>query len=50
MVPALEVGNRVLANKFIYRFSEPERGDVVFFESADGEIDLIKRAVGQPGG
>ena len=49
MVPTLEVGDRVLTNKFIYRFSEPERGDIVVFESADGEMNLIKRVVGLPG-
>ena len=51
MVPTLEVGDRVLANKFIYRFSEPERGDIVVFESV-GEGDdqkLIKRVVALPG-
>src|SRR5215217_6830816 len=29
MVPTLEVGDRVFVNKFVYRFSEPERGDIV---------------------
>ena len=51
MVPTLEVGDRVLANKFIYRFTEPERGDIVVFESV-GEGDdqkLIKRVVALPG-
>ena len=37
-------------NKFIYRFTEPERGDIVVFESVeDGDQDLIKRVVGLPG-
>ncbi len=50
MVPTLEVGDRVLANKFIYRFTEPERGDIVVFRSVEGgEEDLIKRVVGIPG-
>src|ERR671921_408910 len=51
MVPTLLVGDRVLANKFIYRFTEPERGEVVVFESV-GEGDdqkLIKRVVGVAG-
>ena len=39
----------MLTNKFIYRFREPERGDIVVFESADGEMNLIKRVVGLPG-
>ena len=45
----MEVGDRVLANKFIYLISEPERGDIVVFESADGEMNLIQRVVGLPG-
>jgi signal peptidase I len=50
MVPTLEVGDRVFVNKFIYRFTEPERGDIVVFESVNGgEEDLIKRVVGVPG-
>jgi len=50
MVPTLRVGDRVLVNKFIYRFTEPERGDIVVFESVEGGgQDLIKRVVGVPG-
>ncbi len=36
MVPTLEVGDRVLVNKFIYRFTEPERRDVVVFKTPEG--------------
>lgn len=51
MVPTLEVGDRVLANKFIYRFTEPQRGDVVVFQSVEGgpvaqEPGLIGRVTG----
>jgi signal peptidase I len=50
MVPTLEVGDRVFVNKFIYRFNEPEHGDIVVFENVEGESeDLIKRIVGLPG-
>lgn len=50
MMPTLEVGDRVFVNKFIYRFAEPERGDIVVFESIEGsEQDLIKRVVAVPG-
>jgi signal peptidase I len=50
MVPTLEVGDRVFVNKFIYRFAEPERGDIIVFESVNGgEDDLIKRVVALPG-
>src|ERR671913_416897 len=51
MVPTLEVGDRVFVNKFIYRFAEPERGDVVVFESVNGGGGgLIKRIVAEEGG
>ena len=50
MVPTLEVGDRVFANKFIYRFAEPERGDIVVFEDVEGGEDyLIKRVVAVAG-
>ena len=50
MVPTLRVGDRVLVNKFIYRFTEPQRGDIIVFESVEGGgEDLIKRVVGVPG-
>ena len=42
--------DRVMANKFIYRFSEPERGQIVVFRSVEDEDTLlIKRVVGIAG-
>jgi signal peptidase I len=39
-----------MANKFIYRFSEPERGQIVVFRSVEDEDTLlIKRVVGIAG-
>ena len=50
MIPTLKINDRVLVNKFIYRFQEPERGDIIVFESVeDSNQDLIKRVVGLPG-
>ena len=50
MVPTLKYGDRVLVNKFIYRFTEPQRGDIIVFKSVEGDgQDLIKRVVGVPG-
>jgi signal peptidase I len=50
MIPTLEIGDRVFVNKFIYRFTEPERGDIIVFQSVDRtNEDLIKRVVGLPG-
>jgi signal peptidase I len=50
MVPTLRVGDRVLVNKFIYRFTEPQRGDIIVFRSVEGDNEeLIKRVEGVPG-
>jgi signal peptidase I len=51
MVPTLEVGDLLLAEKVTHLFSEPERGDIIIFEASEGgeEVDLIKRVVGVPG-
>ena len=51
MVPTLQVGDRFLANKFVYHFTDPERGDIVVFDSVDEDVDeaLVKRVVGLPG-
>ncbi|HEY3285118.1 MAG TPA: signal peptidase I [Armatimonadota bacterium] len=53
MVPNLLVGDRILVNKFVYRFREPQRGDVVVFKAppraAEDEKDFIKRLVALPG-
>ncbi len=52
MVPTLLIDERVLTNKFIYRFVEPDRGNVIVFEGNDAygeEVNLVKRVVGLPG-
>ncbi|MBU1888093.1 MAG: signal peptidase I, partial [Candidatus Omnitrophica bacterium] len=50
MRPTLMEGDRILVNKFIYKFREPVRGDViVFVSSEDKKKDFIKRLVGLPG-
>src|SRR3989338_1987492 len=50
MRPTLEVGDRILVNKFIYRFKDPERGDVIVFHSTEGtKKDFIKRLVAKGG-
>ena len=49
--------DRVLANRFIYHFKDPERGDIVVFEtppaveqhcSGGGDV-FVKRLIGLPG-
>lgn len=62
MEPTLLVGDHILVNKFIYgiripligkkvfRFSKPQRGDViVFIFPRDKSKDFIKRVIGLPG-
>lgn len=50
MEPTLVPGERVLVAKFLYRFSEPHRGDIVVFRyPIDNRKNLIKRVVGLPG-
>ena len=36
MEPTLDVGQRVLVNRFLYRFSDPEIGDIVVFHPPTG--------------
>ncbi|RMH79584.1 MAG: signal peptidase I [Acidobacteria bacterium] len=50
MKPTLLVGDFILVNKLVYRFTEPQRGDMVVFRwPVDPRIDFIKRIVGVPG-
>jgi len=55
MESTLQINDRILVNKFIYYFREPQFGDVVVFRpppyASPGkkEKDFIKRVVGLPG-
>ncbi len=52
MVPTLQVGDRVMVNKFIYYFKKPQRGDIIVFhppEILNSKDDYIKRVIGLPG-
>jgi signal peptidase I len=43
-------GDRILVNKYIYTYSEPQRWDVVVFKfPGNAQINYIKRLVGLPG-
>ncbi len=49
MEPTLQVGDRLLANKIIYRFRKPERGEVIIFKYPENRRrDFVKRLVGLP--
>jgi signal peptidase I len=46
MIPALLVGDHILVNKFVYRFTDPKRGDVIVFKyPVDESRDFIKRII-----
>src|SRR3990167_11023726 len=50
MEPNFHDGEYILTNKFVYKFGDPERGDVVVFKSPQNpDIDFIKRIIGTPG-
>jgi signal peptidase I len=46
MLPTIQLGDQVLANKFVYRFRSPSRPDIVVFDDPTGQVDtLIKRVI-----
>lgn len=61
MQPTIEIGDRVVVNKMAYdlkipltniilnKISDPERGDIIVFESKAAKNRLIKRVIGLPG-
>lgn len=50
MMPTLRHGERLLVDKLTYRFSEPQRGDIVVFRyPSDPRQHFIKRLIGLPG-
>ena len=50
MEPLLQDGERIVVNKFVYRFRAIERGDVVvFWYPRDPSVSFVKRVVALPG-
>ena len=48
MSPTLQEDDIVILNKFIYRFKDIKRGDIVSFKYDDSKY-LVKRVIGLPG-
>ncbi len=61
MLPTIVQGDRILVNKMAYdlrlpftnitlvKLAEPERGDIITFDSAVADKKLVKRIIGLPG-
>lgn len=50
MRPTLVSGERLVVNKFIYRFKDPQRDEIIVFRyPRDPSRDFIKRVIGVPG-
>lgn len=47
MEPTLEDGERVIYNKFVYQWGDPERGDIVIIQHPNK--NYVKRVIGEPG-
>jgi signal peptidase I len=45
----LQEGQRLVENRFIYRFSDPSHGDIVIINGPESERRLVKRIVAIPG-
>ncbi|MEW6623277.1 MAG: signal peptidase I [Bacillota bacterium] len=50
MEPTLLEGDKILVSKLIYRFTKPQRMDIVVFKyPLNKEVDYVKRIIGLPG-
>jgi signal peptidase I len=49
MSPALNPGERVLINKVAFKYSQPDRGEIVCYKSPETDIEQLQRIIGLPG-
>ncbi len=56
MLDTLQLQDYIIANKFVYRYTDPQHGDIVVFKPpkyalfpGQSETDFIKRCIGVPG-
>jgi signal peptidase I len=48
MEPTLDVGERVLVNRVNYKFSDPDRGDIVVFHPPEGAVNGKRCGISHP--
>ncbi|WP_281887676.1 signal peptidase I [Paenibacillus sp. YYML68] len=48
MQPNFQTGEKMIVNKILYTFRQPQRGEVIVFHAPDGR-DYIKRVIALPG-
>jgi signal peptidase I len=52
MLPTIRVNDRLMVNKFIYHFKDPQPGDIIVFRPPDSigaKDDYVKRLIAVPG-
>lgn len=50
MIPTIQINDRIVVNKFTYRFEEPDYNDIVVFKYPDDpKQTFVKRLVGKGG-
>ena len=45
MIHTIEIDDRILVNKFIYRFQEPKLNDIVVFSTGQPKGNFVKRLI-----
>lgn len=49
MQNTLVAGQRLIEDKWSYRFHEPQHGDIVIINGPESDVRLVKRVIGLPG-
>lgn len=52
MLPTIQLEDRLIVDRFFYKYGEIHRGDVIVFEAPEAimkDEDLVKRVIGLPG-
>jgi signal peptidase I len=50
MIPTMQINDRLIVNKFIYRYRTPNRSEIILFRSPyKDKKEFVKRLIGMPG-